>query len=76
MDELTKNKAEYLIIFINEFAQRYKLTSLQAYRYLSRFKAIAFLIDQNNVAHTQGFGSMVDDMAAYCRRHGGAVGIS
>lgn len=31
MDELTKNKAEYLIIFINEFAQRYKLSSVQAY---------------------------------------------
>ena len=73
MDELTKNKAEYLIIFVNEFAQRYKLSSVQAYRYLARFKTIKFLIEQYNIAHTQGFESMVSDMAAYCRRHGGAI---
>ena len=73
MDELTKNKAEYLIIFVNEFAQRYKLSSVQTYRYLARFNAINFLIEQYNIAHTQGFESMVSDMAAYCRRHGGAI---
>lgn len=72
-DELTRNKAEYLIIFINEFAQRFNLTSVQAYRYLSQFKAIDFLISQYDVAHTQGFNSMVSDMAAYCRRHGGTI---
>ncbi len=73
MESITKDKAEYLIVFINEFAQQYKLTSVQAYRYLSRFKAVDFLIDQYNIAHTQGFESMVSDMAAYCRRHGGAI---
>lgn len=73
MEELTKNKAEYVIIFVNEFAKRFNLTSVQAYRYLARFKAIDFLISQYNIAHTQGFNSMVNDMAAYCRRHGGAI---
>ena len=73
MESITKDKAEYLIVFINEFAQQYKLTSVQAYRYLSRFKAVDFLIDQYNIAQTQGFESMVSDMAAYCRRHGGAI---
>ncbi len=73
MGTLAKDKAEYLIVFINEFARQYKLTSVQAYRYLSRFKAVNFLIDQYNIAHTQGFESMVSDMAAYCRRHGGAI---
>ena len=73
METLVKDKAEYLIVFINEFARQYKLTSVQAYRYLSRFKAVNFLIDQYNIAHTQGFESMVSDMAAYCRRHGGAI---
>ena len=73
MGTLTKDKAEYLIVFINEFARQYKLTSVQAYRYLARFQAVNFLIDQYNIAHTQGFESMVSDMAAYCRRHGGAI---
>ena len=58
MGTLTKDKAEYLIVFINEFARQYKLTSVQAYRYLSRFKAVNFLIDQYNIAHTQGFANV------------------
>lgn len=72
-EELTRNKAEYVIIFINEFAQKFNLTSVQAYRYLSQFKAIDFLISQYNIAHTQGFNTMVSDMAAFCRRQGGAI---
>ena len=36
MDNI-KNKTEYLIASINEFAKRHKLTDTQAYRYLKRF---------------------------------------
>ena len=50
-----KDKAEYLVMFVNEFAKRYQLTDIQAYRYLKRFKAIDFLEKEYNVAHTQSF---------------------
>jgi hypothetical protein len=73
MNESIKDKTEYLIIFVNEFARRYQLTAKQAYRYLSRYKAIDFLCDQYHVAHTLSFDSMVEDMATYCRRFGGAI---
>lgn len=68
-----KDKAEYLIMFVNEFAKRYHLSEVQAYRYLRRFKAIEFLNLQYNVAHTQGFDDMVDAMSIYCQRNGGAL---
>ena len=55
-----KDKAEYLVMFVNEFAKRYQLTDIQAYRYLKRFKAIDFLEKEYNVAHTQSFDDMVD----------------
>ena len=73
MNDSVKDKTEYLIIFVNEFARRYQLTAKQAFRYLSRYKAIDFLCNQYNVAHTQSFDSMVEDMATYCRRFGGAI---
>ena len=57
-----KDKAEYLVMFVNEFAKRYQLTDIQAYRYLKRFKAIDFLEKEYNVAHTQSFDDMVDAM--------------
>lgn len=68
-----RDKAEYLVMFVNEFAKRYKLTDIQAYRYLRRFKAIEFLENQYNVAHTQSFDDMVDSMSIYCQRYGGAL---
>ena len=74
MNESIKDKAEYLIIFISEFARKYKLTTIQAYQYLSQYKAIDFLYDQYHIAHTLDFDSMVEDMAAYCKRLGGAIG--
>ena len=73
MNESIKDKAEYLVVFVNEFAQRYQLTDKQAFRYLFRYKAIDFLNEQYHVAHTLSFESMVEDMATYCRRFGGAI---
>ena len=66
-------KAEYIVIFISEFARRFGLSAVQAYRYLNRYKAIDFLDEQYNVAHTQSFEDMVQNMASYCQRHGGAL---
>ena len=43
MPQEIQNKAEYIFIFISEFARRYGLSAAQAYRYLNRYKAINFL---------------------------------
>ena len=72
-EQETQNKAEYIVIFISEFAHRFGLSTVQAYRYLNRYKAIDFLDEQYNVAHTQSFEDMVQNMAGYCQRHGGAL---
>ena len=66
-------KAEYIVIFISEFARRFGLSTVQAYSYLNRYKAIDFLDEQYNIAHTQSFEDMVQNMAGYCQRHGGAL---
>ena len=55
MPQEIQNKAEYIVIFISEFARRFSLSAVQAYRYLNRYKAIDFLDEQYNVAHTQSF---------------------
>ena len=73
MPQETQNKAEYIVIFINEFARRYGMSAVQAYRYLNRYKAIGFLDEQYNVAHTLSFDDMVQNMAIYCQRHGGEL---
>ena len=42
MSQETQNKAEYIVIFISEFARRFGLSAVQAYRYLNRYKAMSW----------------------------------
>ena len=57
-----RNKVEFIIAIVNEFAKAKHLTDIQAYRYLQRFKAISFVNTD-----------VLEDISAYCRRQGGAI---
>ena len=68
-----EDKIAYIIAVVNEFATRFSLNSQQAYRYLDRFKGIDFVDEFYGVEHTQSFEDVVDDLALYCRKNGGAL---
>lgn len=70
---MVSNKLAYIIAVVNEFAARFMLNSQQAYRYLDRFKGIDFVDEFYNVEHTQSFDDVVDDLAVYCHKNGGAL---
>jgi hypothetical protein len=69
----TEFKVAYIIAVVNEFATRFSLNSQQAYRYLDRFKGIDFVDEFYGVEHTQSFEDVVDDLALYCHKNGGAL---
>lgn len=73
MDFIIKDKVEYIIALITEFAKAHALTTAQAYRYLERYKAIDFIDKHYEIAHTQRFEDVITDLTAYCRRFGGAI---
>lgn len=73
MEYNIKDKLEWTVIFILEFGRRYGLTMKQAFNYLSRYKGIDFIDRNYEYVHTQSFASMVNDIAEYCHRHGGAL---
>ena len=62
-----RNKVEFIIAIVNEFAKAKHLTDIQAYRYLQRFKAISFVNTHYNME------DVLEDISAYCRRQGGAI---
>ena len=72
-DSELKNKIEYIIAVISEFAAAHSLNTSQAYRYLERFKGIDFVNRFYNVEHTLSFEDVVEDLTAYCHRKGGAL---
>ena len=73
MDIHLKDKIEYIVIFVQEFANRHSLTMRQAYQYLRRFKGVDFINRYYNAAHTQSFRDIVEDVTDYCHRQGGAL---
>ena len=66
-----KDRIEYTVSLVSDFAKRYSLTTTQAFNYLDRFKAISLLEQHYNVAHTLSFSEMLDTLSFYCRDHGG-----
>lgn len=68
-----EDKVAYIIAVVNEFATRFSLNSQQAYRYLDRYKGIDFVDEFYGVEHTQSFEDVVDDLALYCHKNGGAL---
>ena len=72
-EDMASDKAQYVVALIAEFAAHYGLTTSQAVRYLSRYKALELYDRQYGYLHTQSFESNVRDLAAYCRRMGGEL---
>lgn len=35
-----KDKVEYIVALVNEFAKRFELTDVQAYRYISHYNGV------------------------------------
>ena len=68
-----KDKVEYIIALINEFAKRFKLTDVQAYRYIAHYKGIDMIDEHYNIMHTLDIDEMVNSLAIYCNRQGGAL---
>jgi len=63
----------YIVAIISDFAERYGLSTPQAYRYLARYKGIDFLQEFYDVEHTLSFDVVVTDVARCCRNNGGAL---
>lgn len=66
-----KDKIEYVVSLVSDFAKKYSLTTTQAFNYLDRFNAIDFVNQHYNIAHTLAFSEMIDTLSSYCKDHGG-----
>lgn len=68
-----KNRIEYIVVCVSEFAKRFNLTNQQAYAYLRRFTGIDFLNEFYEVEHTQSIESAIDDLQVLCYKKGGRI---
>lgn len=73
MTEVSKNKIEYLVVFINKFAKHFSLTDTQAFRYMKRFGGINFVLQNYGIMHTLDMDDTISDMSVFCRKSGGKL---
>ena len=70
---MASEKVQYIVALIAEFAAHYGLTTVEATRYFSQYKALELFDRQYGYLHTQSFESNVRDIAAFCQRMGGTL---
>lgn len=70
---VSKDIIHYIVMSMGLFARKHKLSKKEACNYLSRFKGLEFSIDNYEAEHQLSLDDCVNDMAAVCRRNGGAI---
>ena len=68
-----KDKIDYIVMLIAEFAKRHQMTQQQAYRYLSQFKGIELCDRHYGIMHTLPLEDNLDSLALYCHKNGGTL---
>ena len=70
MSEL-KKKINYTVVCVNEFANRFHITSKEAFIYLYDYKGIEFIKEHYDIEHTLSLDIAVEDLMMVCRNNGG-----
>lgn len=66
-------KLEYFMVFVRMFAEHFGLNEKQAFYYLDRHKALAFVRDYYEVMHTLDFDYAIQDVQEVCQTNGGRL---
>ena len=68
-----KDITEFVVVMIEMFARRYRLSLQEAESYLSRHGALELAQKHYGIMHTLRFEDNVESLASYCRRMGGSI---
>jgi hypothetical protein len=63
----------YIVVCINDFAERFSMNSKAAYRFLSQYGGINFLLQHYDIEHTLSLEDAIDDLEKVCRDNGGVL---
>jgi len=66
-----KNTINYMVICINDFAERFSMDAKTAYRFLARFGGMDFLLEHYEIEHTLSLDEVMEDLEIVCRQNGG-----
>ena len=66
-----RNMIDYMVVCVNDYADRHGLTRAGSFDYLMRNKGLDFLEDCYEAEHTLSIDDALDDLYAVCKRNEG-----
>ena len=73
MSDLQRNMINYMVVCVNDYADRHGLSYAETFDYLLRNKGLDFLEDCYDAEHTLSLDTALDDLDAICKRNEGLV---
>jgi len=67
------NIINYLVICISDFATQFDMSTKEAFRFLSAYGGIAFLMEHYEIEHTLSLDETIETLAHICRENGGIL---
>ena len=69
MEREQRNKIDYMVVCVNDYAERHGLSMIDAFDYLSRNKGLDFLEECYDVEHTLPLDTALEDLDVVCKRN-------
>lgn len=69
----TKDRIEYFVACVTEFAKAFGIDADQSFDYLDKYRGMDFLVKCYEAEHTVSFPDAVSDLQKVCRRNGGRL---
>ena len=71
MSKEEQNKIDYMVICVNEFAEKFLMNYKDAFNYLRKYNAITFLNENYAIEHTLSIEDAIDDIIIIAKNNGG-----
>lgn len=62
---------DYVVVCVNEFADRFSINYKDAFNYLNKYESIKFLLENYEIEHTLSIDDAIEDMAMIAQKNGG-----
>jgi hypothetical protein len=65
-----KKRINYMVVCVNEFANKFQISPKEAFSYLYDHKGIEFIKENYDIEHTLSFDDAIEDLTLICRKNG------
>ena len=69
MERKLRNKIDYMVVCVNDYADRHGLSMSDSFDYLARNKGLDFLEECYDAEHTLSLDTALEDLDVVCKRN-------